>query len=290
MKVPTKRLSVAARGDGKLLIAISAALLGGLLPVIGSAQAPAAAKPIPRLADGHPDLSGIWENGAGIEFVRPQQRGESICVSGCGPAPDAAPTARPAGQAAAPPPRPTRPQYKPELQATVADLTKRQVEEDPVLRCQPPGIPRIGPPDKIVQRAGEAVFLYDDVSGGFFRIVPTDGRAHRKDVEPSFLGESVAHWDGDTLVVESQSFNDKTWLTDDGAFHSTDLRVVERMKRTADTLEWSATVYDPKVLTAPWEVAPRTAHLTDVDLVEAAPCVDQDIDHIVDGSHHPNPR
>ncbi|HZF31423.1 MAG TPA: hypothetical protein VE907_20070 [Gammaproteobacteria bacterium] len=290
MLIPTIRSSVTARGDGKLLVAISAALLAGLLPVAGSPQAPAREKPIPRLADGHPDLSGIWENGAGIDFVQPQQRGESLCVSGCGPAPGAAPPSpRPAAQAAAPP-RPTRPQYRPELQAKVADLTKRQVEEDPVLRCQAPGIPRIGPPDKIVQRAGEAVFLYDDVSGGFFRIVPTDGRAHRKDVEPSFLGESVAHWEGDTLVVESQSFNDKTWLTDDGAFHSTDLRVVERLKRTADTLDWTATVYDSKVLTEPWEVPLRTAHLTDLDLVEAAPCVDQDIDHIVDGSHHPNPR
>ena len=290
MRISTVRSGATARGDGRLLIAISVALLAGLLPVAGSAQAPAGAKPIPRLADGHPDLSGIWENGAGIDFVRPQQRGESLCVSGCGPAPAAAPPPpRAAGQAAAPP-RPTRPQYRPELQARVADLTKRQVEEDPVLRCQAPGIPRIGPPDKIVQRAGEAVFLYDDVSGGFFRIVPTDGRAHRKDVEPSFLGESVAHWEGDTLVVESQSFNDKTWLTDDGAFHSTDLRVVERLKRTTDTLEWTATVYDPKVLTEPWEVPARTAHLTDLDLVEAAPCVDQDIDHIVDGSHHPNPR
>jgi hypothetical protein len=289
MHIPTMHSSAADRADRKLWIALAAALLAGLLPAASGAQAPAAGKPVPRLADGHPDLSGIWENGAGIEFVQPQQRGGSICVSGCGPAPASA-AARPASPTAAPPPQPTRPQYKPELQAKVADLTKRQVEEDPVLRCQPPGIPRIGPPDKIVQRVGEAVFLYDDVSGGFFRIVPTDGRAHRKDVEPSYLGESVAHWDGDTLVVESQSFNDKTWLTDDGAFHSTDLRVVERIKRTADTLEWSATVYDPKVLTQPWEVVPRTARLTDVDLVEAAPCVDQDIDHIVDGSHHPNPR
>jgi len=292
MQIPTIRF----RGD-PLAASVSAALLAGLglLPAAGYAQAPAAAAApvaLPRLADGHPDLSGIWENGAGIEFVRPQQRGESVCVSGCGPAPNAAPPPpRPAAQAAAPPPPPqTRPQYKPELQAKVADLTKRQVEEDPVLRCEPPGIPRIGPPDKIVQRVGEAVFLYDDVSGGFHRIVPTDGRAHRTDVEPGFFGDAVGHWEGDTLVVESKSFNDKTWLTDDGAFHSTDLRVVERLKRTGDMLEWSATVYDPKVLTEPWEVRPRIAHATNVDLVEPAPCVDQDLDHIVDGSHHPNPR
>ncbi|HET8699196.1 MAG TPA: hypothetical protein VFO94_17055 [Gammaproteobacteria bacterium] len=285
MRIVTMRSSAAARADGKLFMAIAAAAVLAALPAAAGAQAPAAAQPVPRLADGHPDLSGIWENGAGIEFVQPRQIGESVCVRGCGPEPGAAAAPRSAVGA------PTRPQYRPEFQAKVADLAERQVEEDPVLRCQPPGIPRIGPPDKIVQRVGEAVFLYDDVSGGFFRIVPTDGRAHRTDVEPSFLDDAVAHWDGDTLVVESRSFNDQTWLTDDGAFHSTDLRVVERLKRTAtDTLEWTATVYDPKVLAQPWEVQPRIARLTNVDLVEAAPCIDQDLDHIVDGSHHTNPR
>jgi hypothetical protein len=122
----------------------------------------------------------------------------------------------------------------------VADLDKRQVEEDPVLRCFAPGVPRIGPPDKIVQRAGEAVFLYEDVSGSFFRLVPTDGRPHPTNNEPSFLGDAVGHWEGDTLVVETKNFNDQTWLTDNGAFHTTELRVVERLSRTADTLEWTA--------------------------------------------------
>ena len=79
-------------------------------------------------------------------------------------------------RAAGPAPRQSTPQYRPEFAARVADLDKRQVQEDPVLRCVAPGVPRIGPPDKIVQRAGEAVFLYEDVSGSFFRIVPTDGR------------------------------------------------------------------------------------------------------------------
>ena len=72
-----------------------------------------------------------------------------------------------------------------------------------MLRCVAPGVPRIGPPDKIVQRAGEAVFLYEDVSGSFFRIVPTDGRPHPTNNEPSFLGDAVGHWEGDTLVVET---------------------------------------------------------------------------------------
>jgi hypothetical protein len=232
---------------------------------------------------GHPDLSGIWENGAGIEFVRPRQRGGSLCVGGCGPAPGAAPPPPcPAAQAAAPP-RPTRPQYKPEFQAKVADLTKRQVEEDPVLRCQAPGIPRIGPPDKIVQRAGEAVFLYD-VSGGFFHIVPPTAARTARTSSRAFSA-SPSPVKGDTPRRREPGFNDKTWLTDDGAFHSTDLRP-RAPQAWRYTLEWPRRSTTQKVLTGPWEV-PRARRLTDVDLVEAAPCVDRDIDHIVDGSHPP---
>jgi hypothetical protein len=267
--------------------AVRLALLGaafGLLPATLNAQAPAA---VPRAPDGHPDLSGTWDNGSGIDFVRPQQLGESICISGCAPA-AAAP--RPQAPSGAAPQRPSRPQYRPEFAAKVADLAARQVEEDPVLRCFAPGVPRIGPPDKIVQRVGEVLFLYEDVSGNYFRIVPTDGRPHPKGNERSYLGDAVGHWEGDTLVVETVNFNAETWLTDDGAFHTEDLRVVERLRRTTDELEWLATAYDPKVLSAPWELRVRTAHLTDLEIVEAPPCIDRDLDHMVDGSHHPNPR
>ena len=258
------------------------ALLGA--STLSVCAAVGAADGIPRMPDGHPDLSGTWDNGSGIDFVQPLRKGDSICVRGCEPA-----AAATKASSAAPPP-PSRPKYKPEFAAKVADLSARQVQTDPVLRCFSPGVPRIGPPDKIVQRSNEILFLYDDVSGNFFRIVPTDGRPHRKDVEDTSLGDAVAHWEGDTLVVESTSFNDETWLTDDGAFHTKDLRVVERIKRTKDTLEWQATAYDPKVLVEPWTMNKRIAHLTDDEIVEAAPCLERDIDHIVDGSHHTNPR
>jgi hypothetical protein len=276
---------MAAAPSRRLHVLIPAALLSALA-LAAWAQDPAA-DAVPRLADGHPDLNGTWDNGAGIDFVRPQQRGESICVSGCGntgPAP-----AQPAGQGG-PPPRPSKPTYRPEFAAKVADLSARQVEVDPVLRCFAPGVPRIGPPDKIVQRPGEIVFLYDDVSGNFFRIVPTDGRGHRTDTEPTHLGDAVGKWEGDTLVVETTQFNDETWLTDDGAFHTTDLRVVERLTRHGDTLQWTATAYDPKVLAEPWVQGPRTVRATSDELIEATPCVEQSIKHMVDGSHHPNPR
>jgi hypothetical protein len=263
---------------------LAAALTLAALTAAAAAQQPADG--IPRAPDGHPDLSGTWDNGAGIDFVRPRQDGDSICVVGCGgggPPPAAA-----APRAA--PPRPTTPQYRPELAARVADLDARQVDEDPVLRCFAPGVPRIGPPDKIVQRAGEAVFLYEDVSGSFFRIVPTDGRPHPTNNEPSYLGDAVGHWEGATLVVETVNFNDLTWLTDNGAFHTTDLRVVERLTRTADTLEWVATAYDPAVLAAPWELTKRVARLTDLEIVESPPCIDRSLEHMVDDSHHTNPR
>src|SRR5690606_27962716 len=191
-----------------------------------------ASKPTPRLPDGRPDFNGTWDNGSGIDFIQPQQLEDgSICISGC-PRPASA-DGKP--RAALPP---DRPKYKAEFQARVRDLEQRQVEMDPVLRCRAPGVPRIGPPDKIVQIPGQVVFLYDDVSGAFFRIIPTDGRPHRMDVEESYLGDAVGHWEGDTLVVETRNFNEDTWLTDDGAFHTKDLRVTERLTRYGDTMEW----------------------------------------------------
>jgi len=243
---------------------------------------------LPRDAAGHPDLNGTWDNGSGIDFLKPQHlEGGSICVSGCEAPRAAAKTGTPP-PAGARPPR-NYPQYKAEYLAKVAELEKNQLKFDPVLHCRSPGLPRIGPPDKIVQQSGQIVFLYDDVSGDFFRIVPTDGRPHRKDVDPSTLGDSIGHWEGDTLVVEANQFNDDSWLTDNGAFHSVELTVTERLWRVGDTLKYEAVATDPKVLMEPWKVT-RTAKLTDVDLVEATPCIDKDLNHVVDGTHHDNPR
>ena len=268
-------------------LGLRSALAVAAFVAVGAAAAQSAGG-APRAPDGHPDLSGTWDNGAGIDFVQPHKDGDSICIFGCA---SGAPPPAPGGAAApgAPPP-PAGPKYRPEFTARVADLDERQVQEDPVLRCFAPGVPRIGPPDKIVQRAGEAVFLYEDVSGSFFRLVPTDGRPHPTNNEPSFLGDAVGHWEGDTLVVETKNFNDQTWLTDNGAFHTTDLRVVERLRRTGDKLEWVATAYDPAVLAQPWELAKRVAKLTDLEIVESPPCIDRSLANMVDGSHHTNPR
>jgi hypothetical protein len=109
-------------------------------------------------------------------------------------------------------------------------------------------------------------------------------------VEPGYLGDAIGRWDGDTLVVETVNFNAETWLTDDGSFHTENLRVVERLSRDADTLTWQATAHDPDVLAEPWQLRPRTASLTDVDIVEAPPCIERSLGHMVDKSHHDNAR
>lgn len=255
-----------------------------LVPGLSLAQDDAPATDAsPRTAEGYPDFNGTWDNGSGIDFVRPQNINGSICVTGCPPLE----SARPPTAVRLPP---DRPNYRPEFMEKVRDLEARQVEEDPVLRCRNPGLPRIGPPDKIVQIPGQIVFLYDDVNGNYFRIIPTDGRDYRTGVEETYLGDSLGHWEGDTLVVETVNLIDETWLTDDGSFHTGDLRVVERLTRTVDTLEWQATSHDPAVLAEPWVQRTRTAYLTDQELVEAAPCIERDLPHMQDLSHHDNVR
>jgi hypothetical protein len=294
--------SRALRRGAVVAVALAAAFAQGP----GRAQSPPAerlaemaARPTPRLSDGRLDLNGTWDHVDGIAFLRPQQlEGGSLCLLGCGPAPAAA--ARDGGAGArgggaggpapAARPAPDFPKYKPEFLAKVKDLSDRQVETDTVLQCQPPGVPRIGPPRKIVQNARELVFLYDDVSGAFFRIVPTDGRPHRKDLPASYLGDAVGRWEGDTLVVETTNFNEETWLTDNGAFHTSDLRVLERFRRVGDTIEYQAIVHDPAVLAEPWAVRPQTIWIADREMEEPVHCQDRDLDHVVDGTFHANPR
>ena len=250
-----------------------------------------AGKATPRLADGKSDLNGTWDHLGGIEFVRPQSLdGGSVCVVGCPPAGAPPAGGARAGGPPAAPPAPNFPKYKPEFLAKVADLSKRQVEVDTALQCQPPGVPRIGPPVKIVQTAREVVFLYDDVNGSFFRIIPTDGRPHRKDLPSSYLGDSVGRYEGDTLVVETVNFNEETWLTDNGAFHTKDLKVIERLRRVGDTIQYEAVAQDPAVLVEPWKERTQSLWLTDREIEESPRCEDRDLDLIQDGSHHDNPR
>ena len=114
-------------------------------------------------------------------------------------------------------------------------------KEDPVMTCQPLGIPRQGAPRRIIQSANDVVFFYGqygDGGGGQgeYRIVPTDGRKHDRSraIETNYYGYTVGSWEGDTLVLDSTSFVDYTWLARGGFFHSDQMHVVEKFTRQGD--------------------------------------------------------
>jgi hypothetical protein len=182
---------------------------------------------------------------------------------------------------------PNKPEYKPELLAKVKELSDKQGVLDPAFYCKPQGVPRMGPPAQIVQTPGQVVFLYG--ASNLFRVIPTDGRPHRADADPSYMGDSIGRFDGNTLIVDVTNFNDDTWLGSDGYFHSEKMHVIERLTRNGDVLKYSATVEDPLVLAKPWVMNSRDLKLSTNKadaLLEAPPCVEHDAPHIVTLDHH----
>jgi hypothetical protein len=126
---------------------------------------------------------------------------------------------------------------------------------DPVLRkCYPPGVPRVYMhpfPFQFIQTPGEVVMLFEVDS--LRREIYTDGQAHDGSLVPLWMGNSIGHWEGDTLVVDTVNFNDRTWLDRIGHPHSDQLHVTERFRRTApDHLVDDITIDDPKAYTKPW--------------------------------------
>jgi hypothetical protein len=126
---------------------------------------------------------------------------------------------------------------------------------DPNVACLPPGVPNVyihAYPVEILQVAGRAIMFFE--YGHFVRQIFTDGREHVKDANPTWMGDSIGKWEGDTLVVDSTGFNDKTWLDVAGHPHSEALHIVERIHRADhDTLMIDITIDDPQAYTAPLE-------------------------------------
>jgi hypothetical protein len=144
---------------------------------------------------------------------------------------------------------------------------------DPIMICDPISYPRIiltagmyG--HQIIQLPKETVWLFD----WFFtrRIIWTDGRKLPDDPEPTFNGYSIGHWDGNTFVVESNGFEDKAWLDDDGHPRSNEMRLVERYQRVDhDTIEFTMTITDPKAYTQPWPSTKMTLRWFPADQLKA---------------------
>lgn len=235
----------------------------------GGAAATTPAGPAPRMADGHPDLSGVWWPGQDLQ-VRPLADT---------PRP-AAPPAPARGAAPAGPPQP-RPSfvtlYQPWAREKAAKLSDK---DDPSLRCVPVAYGTVnislyglGFVGQIVQTPKQVIMLTETYHS--FKIIPTDGRPHRDDVAPAYRGDSVGRWDGDTLVVDSTNFTDTNWMYAEGrvSFHSDALHIVERYRRVdAKTLEVEATIEDPKVLTGPFVAPKQTLRLAPFDQIMEVGC------------------
>jgi len=156
-----------------------------------------------------------------------------------------------------------RPTYKPEHWDKVIELDMWTNKYDPVMTCQPLGVPRQGPPRRIIQSENDVLFLYagGDAGGGYgeYRVIPTDNRKHdpQRAIETTYLGYTVGRWEGETLVLDSIAFVDTTWLGRGGFFHSSDMRVVEKFRREGDVIYYDVTVEDPEVLVEPWVIPTR---------------------------------
>ena len=256
-----------------------AATVGNAAPQGPNAPGAAAAKATPKAADGHPDLSGMWYRRLAGPVTK--RVGKSIVIV------NDAPPVEGAGNRY----DPGTPKYKPEFLARIKEMKDDQINVDPSFHCGPPGIVRIGPPQRIVQTAREIVILYDDLNGNFFRLIPIDGRKHRDGIEPSAHGDSVGRWEGNTLVIDVRNVLDSTWLGDNGLFHTENVKVTERLTRQGDTLKWEAIVEDPEVLQEPWKVTPRTLTLmANAEIEEAAFCEDRGIADRATGDYHGNVR
>ena len=126
--------------------------------------------------------------------------------------------------------------------------------QDPILSCLPPGVPRIMLipfPMQVVQTPGEVILLFE--YDHYVRHISLDRPEHPKNPDFTWMGDSIGHWEGDTLVVDTTGLNDKTWLDQVGHPHSDGLHVIERIRRVdRDTLQDDLTIDDPRAYAKPW--------------------------------------
>ena len=215
----------------------------------------------PRLADGKPDLTGNWRAGNKFFIWRyGNRRCAPTQLEGCSPQWNQ--TVDFEFEAAS---RfgPNRPIYRPEHWDKVIYLDMWTNREDPIMTCQPMGIPRQGAPGRIFHTTSDITLLYGrggDGGGGYseFRVIATDGRVpdERQIIQTKYTGHSSGSWDGDTLVIKSVGFTPATWLARGGFFHSEDMTVTEKFTRKGDQILYEVTVEDPEVLLQPWVLNP----------------------------------
>jgi hypothetical protein len=208
--------------------------------VLAAAAVQAQAADIRRTPEGRPDLSGVWQTfgPADLDLEAHAARKDSPAHLGVvegGEIP-----------------------YQPwALAKKKANFAQRETADPTSAKCAMPGVPRLTYtplPFQIFQSARGATVLYEFAHA--VRQIYTNGTKHPEGHIDWWLGDSRGHWDGDTLVVDVVDFNDETWLSHAGDFHSDQLHVVERYTPIdADHIKYQATLDDPKVFTRPWSLS-----------------------------------
>jgi hypothetical protein len=255
-------------------------------------------KPTPRTPDGHVDFTGFWIDyytdpvGDTVEYSKLNNSKlyndyDDTPRYGSHYEQDVSGTDFPI---------PYKPQYLAKIKASANSTVETLNPDDPYLQCKPLGITRLNRGGhhngfEMIQNADTIAILYEEAPGPIYRVVYMDGRQHPKDLDTSFEGHSIGHWDGDTLVVDVAGLNDETLLDEvvrEGPTagmlltHSDKEHVIEHWSRKGDVLTYSAVVEDPVMFTKPWVVTPRQIRLgPDSDYMQPEAC-QEDQGHIIE--------
>jgi hypothetical protein len=212
----------------------------------------------PRTSDGVPDLRGIWQarNAASFDVSEVAESHEIP------------------------------------YRADALEREQKGDRVDPIAHCAMPGVPRITYmpfPFQIIQRPQTVVFVYEYLHN--HRIVHTTPREHLEGID-LWLGDSIARWEGDTLVIDVTNLGDKTWLDSARHTHSDELHVVERYTRTGpDTIQYEATLEDPKTYTKPWKISMLLHRNTDPGFeLREQECTEGDDGRAIQPFYRPGPK
>ena len=205
---------------------------------------PTPSGPTPRTREGKPDLSGVWYAQRTVD--------------------------------------PGKPEPLPWADTLQRERVANNSKDSPGAHCLPRGLTNAGAlfPYKLVQTPKLLVMLFEDDTPSH-RQVFLDGRPHPRDPNPNWMGHSIGHWEGDTLVIDTVGFNDESWLDNIGHPHSEKLHITERLHR-ADLghLEIEFTIEDRETYSKPW-VIKRVADLNTKDEIGEYVCIDRDAAHLV---------
>ena len=212
------------------------------------------AAPAPRMSDGKPDLSGVWRGPGAGSYDRTITR-----------------DLKPAD-------------IQPWAEALYQQRVRNMGKDAPRANCLPDPFVYYHMVDlaRLVQMPGLIVVLYQGTTNSVHRTIFTDGRPLPADPTPTWMGYSVGHWEGDTLVVETAGFNDRGWLDIEGHPHTEALRITERFRRRDfGHMDLEITIDDSKTFTRPFSLKVAKTLVPDTDLLESVCEHDTSVPHMV---------